>query len=71
MGFVVRFYKFFKMLHLDLLVVAKFLMKVDPDRLHRDVAQRRMTTELATTHERLVSQFLRKCNKLDNFLPEF
>lgn len=48
-AFVVRFYKFSKMLHLDLLVVAKFIMKVDPDKLHA-ADQRDMMSELATSH---------------------
>lgn len=50
---VVRFYKFSKMLHLDSLVVAKFLMKVDPDRLHA-VAQRGWWR---SSHEDLVFLF--------------
>lgn len=36
------------MLHLDLLVVAKFIMKVDPDKLHA-ADQRDMMSELATS----------------------
>lgn len=35
------------MLHLDLLVVAKFIMKVDPDKLHA-ADQRDMMSDLAT-----------------------
>lgn len=45
-AFVVRFYKFSKMLHLDSLVVGKFLMKVDPEKTAR-CGSERMTLELA------------------------
>lgn len=36
------------MLHLDLLVVAKFIMKVDPDKLHA-ADQRDIMSELTTS----------------------
>lgn len=66
-AFVVRFYKFSRMLHLHSLVVAKFLMKVDPDKLH--TADQRIwrwgSWHHITWRSRVTMKlFVTKCDKL-------